>query len=153
MIENHGRITINPNSFLTSRKNYMNLNKNEESAQSDPLSSFVSRTERPDQLALSFRFRHPEYTMPDCLRTSAQASREQAELLNPVSSLQSLNGKEGQTAALLSKHNGWITVDSNCLRRSEAPECYQSTNPLQRNKQRPSWLVDTVNSSIEQSRY
>jgi hypothetical protein len=53
--------------------------------------------------------------------------------------------------SLLSKHNGWITIDSDSIRRSEAPECYQSTNPIQRNKMRPEWMVQ--NSTAEADRY
>ena len=57
------------------------------------------------------------------------------------------------TQALLSKHNGWITVDANNLRRSEATEIFQPTNPEQRNKMRPNWMETKFYSSLDVERY
>ena len=55
--------------------------------------------------------------------------------------------------SLLSKHNGWITIDEENNNRKQAPETYQSTNPLQRNRLKPSWMNNGVNQSLDIARY
>ena len=34
-----------------------------------------------------------------------------------------------QADSLLSKHNGWITIDGENMNRKQAPETYENTNP------------------------
>ena len=38
--------------------------------------------------------------------------------------------REAVADSLLSRHNGWITVEGEKINRKMAPEAYQSTNPL-----------------------
>ena len=60
----------------------------------------------PSQLAHSFRYREADYTSPDWLRSSYQKTGE-------MEIRKSENYSDEQTEALLSKHNGWITIESN----------------------------------------
>ena len=55
--------------------------------------------------------------------------------------------------SLLSKHNGWITIDDENRDRKQAPETYQNTNPMQRNRLKPSWMRTAVNQSLDIERY
>ena len=59
-------------------------------------------------------------------------------------------GQEGgQADTLLSKHNGWITIDAENSNRKEAPETYQNTNPVQKNRLKPTWMRIAVNNSLD----
>ncbi len=55
--------------------------------------------------------------------------------------------------SLLSKHNGWITIDEENADRKQAPETYQITNPIQRNRLKPHWMRIAVNQSLDIERY
>ena len=48
--------------------------------------------------------------------------------------------------SLLSKHNGWISIDPKHSRK-QAPETFQSTNPDQRNRLKPTWMKIAVNNA------
>ena len=56
---------------------------------------------------------------------------------------------------LLSKHNGWITIDGENMNRKQAPEMYQNTNPKQRTRLKPTWMkvVAKMNQSLDIERY
>ena len=47
--------------------------------------------------------------------------------------------------SLLSKHNGWITIDQENSDRKQAPETFQNTNPVQRNRLKPNWMRTSAN--------
>ena len=47
--------------------------------------------------------------------------------------------------SLLSKHNGWITIDDENMDRKQAPETFQNTNPVQRNRLKPTWMRTSAN--------
>ena len=57
--------------------------------------------------------------------------------------------------SLLSKHNGWITIDGENMNRKQAPEMYQNTNPNQRTRLKPTWMkvVAKMNQSLDIERY
>jgi hypothetical protein len=59
----------------------------------------------------------------------------------------------GVADSLLSKHNGWITIDNENSNRKQAPETYQNTNPVQRSRLKPTWMKIAVNNSLDIERY
>lgn len=57
-----------------------------------------------------------------------------------------------KSGSLLSKHNGWITVEPE-QKRSAAPETFQNSNPMQKNRLKPQWMRLNVNQSLDIERY
>ena len=51
--------------------------------------------------------------------------------------------------SLISKHNGWITVDQENGSRKEAPEIYKTSHPLQKNRLKPTFMNIPLNQSLE----
>lgn len=105
IVENLSRVTANPNVYLKSRKTFTDMGK--------PLNTDQS----PARLATCFHRRAVEYSMPEFLHTFEHSEPEHT-----------------QTAAVLSRQRGWITLDSASNLRSKAPEFFQSSNPNQRDR-------------------
>ena len=90
-----------------------------------------------------------DFAMPDHLHIETEigalSSARQRRATSTVETdvvLHSAESPEREAVAdsLLSKHNGWITIDSEKANRKMAPEAFQSTNPLQRERIKPYWM-------------
>ena len=104
------------------------------------LNSYKREHAKPDYLHVNV----PKVKKPDAqveVRTSFASPEEDA-----------VNSKANQADSLLSKHNGWITIDHQHTRK-EAPETFQNTNPTQRNRLKPTWMKIAVNNSLDIARY
>jgi len=117
-------VSVNANHFMKNRKTFTTLKPE------------YSTDALPTRLALNFRYRRQDYNVPDYLRTMDQRGQEKQE-----------------QSAVLSKHMGWITVDSESQYRSTAPEFFQSSNPKQRDKQKPLWMKMQGTSKQENDRF
>ena len=163
-------VTQKESSFRLSRKVFTSIKQENEDAlvrqsQERPaLRGYQREYSMPDhfhiEVPMTRQNRHHKrtHTIDDvCSKTAKQLATsndyseaaDQTNLASPKKSPSNTNIAD----SLLSKHNGWITIDDENNNRKQAPETYQSTNPLQRNRLKPSWMNNGVNQSLDIARY
>lgn len=128
--------------FRTSKKVFTNVKTEEEKKgrYRPQLNSYKREFSKPDYMFIN---------VPKVKKQDAQVE-VRSSFASPDEDQRKTKAEQGES--LLSKHNGWITIDPEHTRK-QAPETFQNTNPNQRNRLKPTWMKIAVDNSLDMQRY
>ena len=142
IFESQFYLSQHPSNFQQSKKVFSTVQTDEEK----------KGRYRPKLNSYKREFAKPDYLHINVPKVQKQGDEQEARTSFPKAEEATIGKSMGTADSLLSKHNGWLSIDPKHSRK-QAPETFQNTNPEQRNRLKPTWMKIAVNNSIEMSRY